>query len=353
MVLGSPRLRAALLVALVALSALLIASGCSRKKAGEISSPWPKASSEPTQTQPAKLARWPLTGVAVQEGGDATRRPMSVKIENSDASRPQIGFSAADVVYETVTEGGITRFNCIFQSTLPQTVGPVRSARLSDLWVVPQYHAIFFFSGASGSVNAAVNNAGLPNMSQDAGVSFPYSRLSSRQAPHNLVLDTAKGYQEAQKRGFEVTAAIKGLDFTYVASNATPTVNAISIPFSTVNRVRWTYDPSSRTYLRENNGKAHLDSATNQRVSARNVVVLWATYSAASKDKVGSTTYDVDLGGSGPASIFRDGQRFDGTWKADRTSPPVFVANDGTSIQLAVGNTWFQVVPTNVTIGVE
>ncbi|MGV8082374.1 MAG: DUF3048 domain-containing protein [Coriobacteriia bacterium] len=346
-------LRVGLLIAILALGVSVVASGCARKTTDEISSPWPKASSEPTVTQPAGPTRWPLTGVVVEDAASVNRRPISVKIENSDASRPQIGFGSADVVYETVTEGGITRFNCIFQSTLPPTVGPVRSARLSDLWVVPQYHAIFFFSGASASVNAAVNKAGLPNMSEDAGVSYPYSRLSSRSAPHNLVLDTAKAYQEAQKRGMPIEAAIKGLDFAYTSSEATPTATVISIPFSSANKVRWAYDAASHTYLRENNGKAHVDSASGKQIGARNVVVLWATYTAASKDKVGSTTYDVDLGGSGRASIFRDGQRLDGTWKADRTSVPVFVAEDGTTIQLGVGNTWFQVVPTDVEISVQ
>ena len=87
---------------------------------------------------------------------------------------------------------------------MPKTVGPVRSARLSDLWIVPQYHALFVFSGASYQVNSAVKRAKLPNLSQDAGVSAPYTRSSSRFAPHNLYLNTRKAYAEAAKRNMAV-----------------------------------------------------------------------------------------------------------------------------------------------------
>jgi hypothetical protein len=270
------------------------------------------------------------------------KRPLSIKIENSPAARPQTGIGSADVVYETVSEGGITRFNCIFHSKLPKRVGPVRSARLSDLWVVPQYDGLFFFSGASNSVDSRVRQAKLPNLSQDVGVSAPYSRSSARSAPHNLYLDTAKAYKAAEARKFKLTSKPRPLQFELRSAEATEPITEITIPFSQSNTVRWVYKDGK--YLRFNNGAAHKDEGLGKQVTADNVVVLWAKHTAARRDKVGSTTYDITLGGKGRVSVFRNGSRFDGTWSADRKSPPRFKDSKGRPIKLTVGRTWFQVI---------
>ena len=330
----------------------LFATGCS-KNPGGVTSAWPVANSERTVPKPSEPAVWPLTGKPAPDSASTAKRPLSVKIENSPSARPQTGLNEADVVYETIAEGGITRFNCVFQSNGISKVGPVRSARLSDLWIVPQYRALFFFSGASDSVNRAVRRAKLPDLSQDAGVSYPYSRSSQRAAPHNLYLDTKKAYEEAVKRHMAILADVPRLQFLTGSIAATPVVSSIYLPFSPANNVRWTYAPSTRVYLRANNGKKHVDAATGKQVAARNVVVMWVKYAPASHDKLGSVTYDVSLGGSGRASVFRDGQRFDGTWAATRSMPPHFKDASGQAIRLAPGNTWFQVIPLSVNISMR
>jgi hypothetical protein len=344
------RLRALVAPAALLLVVALLPTGCLPRRLAEVTSAWPIANSERVVPRPPEPVLWPLTGLVAPGVEDIARRPLSVKIENSPISRPQTGLNSADVVYESVAEGGITRFNAIFQSRTPKTVGPVRSARLSDLWIVPQYHALFVFSGASYQVNSAIRSARLPNLSQDAGVSAPYSRSSSRSAPHNLYLNTTRAYAEAAKRGMAVTEDVPRLQFSPRVASDAATITVVSIPFSYANRVSWTYRPATKQYFRVNDGKKHFDDATNTQIAANNVVVLWARYSSSSRDKLGSTTYDISLGGSGRASVFRDGKRLDGTWTADNTAPPRFTAADGTPIKLAPGNTWFQVIPLNVSI---
>jgi len=337
-------------VAIVATGMVALAlSGCSKAKP-EVTSSWPVADSERTVPQPPEPLRWPLTGLKAPSEAAIAIRPLSVKIENSPQSRPQTGLNSADVIYESVTEGGITRFNCIFQSRTPKTVGPVRSARFSDLWVVPQYHALFFFSGASTTVNHAVNVAKIPNLSQDAGIAVPYYRSSQRSAPHNLFLDTKKAYAEAKKRGFPITTDVPRLQFSPRGAETSNAVESITVPFSQANTAKWTYNAEREVYLRENNGRVHTDAATGKQVASKNVVVLWAPYRAKSRDKVGSTTYDINLGGKGRVSVFRDGNRYDGTWIADRGTPPRFKDAKGRVIKLSPGNTWFQVVPLNTNI---
>ena len=336
--------------ALLLLAVLLLLPGCLPKSPAEVTSAWPIADSERVVPRPPEPVLWPLSGLVAPDAAAIMRRPLSVKVENSPQARPQTGLNAADVVYESITEGGVTRFNAIFQSKMPRTVGPVRSARRSDLWVVPQYNALFVFSGASGQVNAAIKRASLSNLSEDAGVSAPYSRSSARSAPHNLYVNTAKAYAEAKRRGMPITDDVPRLQFRPRVSSDATTITALTIPFSYANKVKWTYKPETKQYYRINDGTKHLDAADKSQIAASNVVVMWARHSASSKDKFGSTTYDINLGGSGRAAVFRDGKRLDGTWTANNTAPPRFTAADGTPIKLAPGNTWIQVLPLNVSI---
>ena len=332
---------------------LLVAgvAGCS--PATETVPGWPASDSERTVPKPAEPIRWPLTGLDAPSAEAIRQRVVSVKIENSPAARPQSGLQQADVVYETVAEGGITRFNAMFHSQVPDPVGPVRSARLSDITIVPQYGALFVFSGASASVNSAVRSAGLENLSQDAGVTAPFFRSSARSAPHNLYahLDTVRSV--AVRRGLGGEADPTRLMFVTGSSTTTAGVSALSIdiPFSTANRVLWNYDATADAYLRTNNGRAHTDALTGEQIAARNVVVMWAQYVPQGKrDSAGSTTYDVTLKGTGKAAVFISGRRLDATWEADGSAPPTFKAADGTPIKLARGNTWFQVIDSGISI---
>jgi len=334
-----------------AMLALLVAGGCAKPAPEGIVSYWPTAERERIVAKPVEPPSWPLTGLAAPDADAVKQRIISVKIENSPQARPQTNLQRADVVYESIAEGGVTRFNAMFHSQTPEDAGPVRSARLSDLHIVPQYGALFVFSGASTSVNSAIRRTEIENLSEDAGVSYPYYRSSQRAAPHNLFVVFSKAREEAKRRGMPTTRDNKGLVFDKRASaEATPSVRSIDIPFSQANRVRWTYDAKSNTYFRENNGKVHTDRATGKQITASNVVVLWAKHEAATRDKFGSVTYRITLTGTGRCSVFRDGQRYDGTWSAAADAPPTFKAEDGAQIKLTPGNTWIQVVQTTVNI---
>lgn len=339
---------------LVVLSLVLFgAAGCGGKEA-EVVSSWPDAIGERPSEKPPEPVLWPLTGLEAPSAEALAARVVSIKVENSREARPQTNLQAADVVYETVTEGGITRFNALFHSQAPEVVGPVRSARLSDMDIVPQYKALFCFSGASAAVNAKVRASGIDNLSEDAGVTKPFTRSGDRPRPHNLYTSVVELRAEGERRGMATTAQVTGLAFARRSETATGTpVASVDVPFSSYNKVTWNYDSASNSYLRVNNGTPFTDKATGQQVSARNVVVVWAKYTAASRDKAGSTTYDISLVGNGRASVFRDGQVFNGTWEGSADAPPVFKAEDGTQIELRPGNTWLQVVDTSVNIAMK
>ncbi len=245
--------------------------------------------------------------LASEDGDPIGRRPVAVKIENTSASRPQSGLNSADVVYESVTEGGITRFNAIFHTDLEGVVGNIRSARLSEAKIVPQYDALLVFSGASGTVHGKLRAAGVDDLSEDAGVTSIYFRSNERRSPHNLYAEMEEVYPAAEARGMSIEGAPRPFQFSRGSGDSSLTATAVKIPFSDENRATWTYDPESETYLRETNGRVHTDAETGEQVSADNVVVMWAKYSAASRDTVGSVTYDIGLVGEGRGTVFRDG----------------------------------------------
>jgi hypothetical protein len=364
---------------------------------------------EPVVTEPAiepapqqqAVYFLPYTGLPVEDAKNINRRPLSIKIENSPASWPQSGLNSADIVYETRVEGGMSRFNCIFQSIIPDEVGPVRSARLSDAWIVPQYDALFYYSGSNSEVKARLNAA---------DVTFGPSgdllhRVGFKSAPHNLYMDVSGAYKAAKKKDIELNVELKPLYFGFdrttdgaisgsaivpivsdaaisggaVSSSAVSSPDADSsegavetspaavqplegftgkptesVSLDFFSEAKWTWDAETGVWLRSTGGNKHLDGATEERLYTDNVVVMYAEYPRASKlDPAGSPTYDTNLGGEGKAMLFRDGYVYDCTWKADKNTPPSLFDESGAQLPLKQGKTWFEVPPTsgmNVTV---
>ncbi|MCL1847905.1 MAG: DUF3048 domain-containing protein [Coriobacteriia bacterium] len=293
---------------------------------------------------------YPLTGLPAPDMASRLVRPLSVKIENVPEVRPQLGISSADVVYETATEGGITRFNCIYQSTIPDEVGPIRSARNSDVSLVPQYDALFFISGANKVVLSEIAAAGLADMSYTR-VPGIYHRVSFAEAPHNLYLYLDEVYAVAESIGLETTVdTVPELEFLAEFPQHTPDAQTITVPFSDYYVAQWSWSADDQVYYRS------MDSNTTDvdgtPVVASNVVVLWIPYVPLPHVLEGQT-FAIDMAGSGDASLFIAGKRYDGTWESDGVSPPRFKDAEGNSILLAPGKTWFQVLDIGQTIQVS
>lgn len=346
---SSKRIILMLALALVLVATAGVLSGCKKKvDPPKVVENIPEQS-QPEPPPPPEPIYWPYTGLEAPSETDAQKRPLSIKIENSNVARPQMGIASADVVYETETEGGITRFNCIFQSELPKRVGPVRSVRHSDLWVIPQYDGLFFFSGGKDELVRKVT-ADNVSMSHSAAANL-YKRVSFRRSPHNLYLDLEDAYSVAEGKGYAITTNRAGLAYGEPDLSAVQNATTVNIPFSGYATIEWTYDAEQGVYLRSNNGKAHLDADGDRRISAKNVVVMWADYPRApGSDASGPTTYDVVLGGSGTAAIFKNGNRTDVTWTAERNEPPSFKDASGNAVTLSPGKTWFEVVMKKVVI---
>ena len=340
----------------VVLMGTMVMSGCAEAEAEPLPEPVvivaPKVVAEPEpepEPEPPPITL-PLSGIEVTDENDPLlhTRPLSVKIENTPESRPALGITRADVVYETLTEGGITRFNALFHSDIPEEIGSVRSARNSDITIVPEYDAIFVFSGTNSLVWADLGNTWINYMEEGTSGRALY-RIGHKAAPHNLYLKTELAFERAEERGYQLyTPWPKGLMYGENDVSKLGDENdaiEIFVPFSgSLFDVTWTYDPEAGNYLRFIRGQAQCDEADSSlQIAAENVILLSVPYRNAPDVPGKGQTYNLDMTGSGDAIVFRDGVRIDCTWQTDGTHPPLFTDKDGNPVLVKPGKTWFQV----------
>jgi hypothetical protein len=298
----------------------------------------------PTTTQAPPVA--PLTGLVDPSGASLTRPAMTVKVENTPDSRPQAGIDQADVVYEEVVEGNITRFVTIFNSRIPDTIGPVRSVRQQDPDIVWPIGGIFAYSGGTqdnvdlinaAPVNAVDETAGKPNgaMVRNAPGQPP------RDAPHNLY---AIGPRLLDLGG---TPKPPPPLFQYLPATAPPAVGtpvqSARIGFVQGYDPTYTWDAGSHTWKRSQSG-VPFTVVGGAQVAPANVVVQFTDYAGVSN---GQTV------GQGEVWIFSDGVLRKGTWmRPDKTQPARYVDAAGQPLLLRPGSTWVELLPTGAPVDV-
>ncbi|MCL2110872.1 MAG: DUF3048 domain-containing protein [Clostridiales bacterium] len=344
-----PRALPALLLA-ISLGASVAIAGCSAPAPAEplpppvVVAPEPIPEPEP-EPEPEFTAWLPFNGEGVDEDDPRlTLRPLAVKIENSPSSRPSMGLSYADVVYETITEGGITRFCAIFHSFLPNETGSTRSARNSDISIVPQYDGLFVFSGTNSVVWQLVRSTIRSHLSEgNAGPAF--YRVQQKVAPHNLYFSPELGYERFEELGHEIETdgTVRELLFgeNDLAGLGGSRAHELYVPFSApIFNVTWLYEEEEGAYFRYIDGVEQVDeSDATKQVRAENVVILSAAYLAGG----GNGTFILNLNGEGDAILFQDGMRVEATWHTDGTHPPILKDKNGDTLYFKPGQTWFQV----------
>jgi hypothetical protein len=297
--------------------------------------PPPTVTPEGSEASDGELVEHPLTGVLIEEVPD--RPALIVKVSNSPEARPQTGLDLADVVFEELTEGGVTRFITVLHSQLPEVVGPVRSARPVDLQVVSGFgQPGFASSGARPEVRAALGTAaavaiveGAPGFYRDDGryASHPF-------APHDLFLEVATAVDTVEARG-AVHLGDLGWRFSDEPPAGGSPAIALEVPMSRAYATGWVYDPGADRYRREQNGEVARVTGSG-RIGAANVVVL------AARHYVGASGYpETDILGGGEALVLRDGRRYEARWdKPTATSPLRILGTDGEPFPFARGPTW-------------
>jgi Protein of unknown function (DUF3048) N-terminal domain/Protein of unknown function (DUF3048) C-terminal domain len=297
---------------------------------------------------PAVPVTWPLTGVAVPEV--AKRPALAVKIENPKEVRPQTGLDQADIVWEEVVEGGITRLVAVYQSVVPGEVGPIRSVRPMDPAIVGPLHGIVAFSGGQAGFVNALKAAGVQTISQDAGNDGFY-RTKARRAPHNVFGTPAKFWAQADADHQAAPAVpfsfARHAEQATAAASGTPAA-AVAITMSGYSHPGWTWDAASGTWLRTESGAAAM-AASGARLAVTNVITMRVVLvDSGTRDPAGSVVPETQLVGGGEAMVATGGKTIPATWKKDATTGPLtFTGADGQVVKLAPGKTWVELVPTS------
>ncbi|MHB9111253.1 MAG: DUF3048 domain-containing protein [Thermoleophilia bacterium] len=296
-------------------------------------------------TPPPPEYRCPLDGSETTSFAATEKRPVLVQVDNAPAARPQSGLSMADIVYEAMAEGDVTRFSAIFACREVDSVGPVRSARLINLELVPEYTALLANSGSSRGVSDALEAAALPNINHP---SYPdaYWRVDDRIAPHNMMTSTADIRAAAESSG--IPAAYKVTSLIFKDDSPAPSVTNIGVPYSGIVDVEYRYDPGTNGWLRSISGEPHMDALTGTQIAPRNVIIQYVNISESDieEDAGGNMGLDFGLQGTGRVQVFRDGQLVEGAWeRAGESSVTMYLDATGKPILLNRGLTFVQLVP--------
>ncbi len=331
-----------------------------------------------------KTAACPINGMFYTEQEKAiweTRRPLAVMIENHADSRPQSGLSSADVVYESVVEGGITRFMGVFYCGIAAksvNLAPVRSAREHYLGWVQEYDALYNHVGGAGLCNdptvderakalCHIQQYKIKDMDQ-FGISFPtcyrnYDRLDHEVATeHTMVCVTDKLLSLAKQKGWtNVDAAGVSWDKNFqpwkfkndAKENERGTATSISFSawkgYERDYGVKWDYDKVANVYKRTNGGAPHMDLETKQQLTAKAVAILFAKETGP-VDSHGHLLY-ANLG-SGEGIVFQDGKATKAVWKKEtRTARTKFYdASTNKEIEFTRGQIWIEMLPTGTPV---
>lgn len=309
----------------------------------------------PTATIPPRPGNEnPLTGLSVDDPLVLQRRPVHVRIGNDPAARPQAGLSDADLVYEEVVEWWVTRYTAVYLSKAPQTVAPIRSARLINTQLTQQYGAALVNSGGSDGVRWELSQLPIVNLDEYFWPQ-PYFYRENEGWQTRLAVNLEAAHQLMEREGMEAPVLLRGFVFSDESMTGDP-AETILIPYpKRSSLVEWRYDPDSGRYLRWVSGEPMVDFANNLQISAANVIVYYAEHLPTDivEDSNGATSIRIIVNGEGRAQVFRDGVVVEGLWLTDGSQTPIIVFANGEPIPLKRGNSWIEVVPTDYEVVIE
>jgi hypothetical protein len=319
----------------------LAAAACGGSGGGGASGDSGKQASTTTTEAPPVA---PLTGLPDPTGAAQGRPVLSVKIENTAQARPQAGIEAADVVWDEVVEGQITRLLAMFQSRTTEVVGPIRSVRLTDPLIVWPVGGIFAYSGGAPYATNAIREAPV-TLVDEASAGDAMYRDSSRRAPQNLFGRPdalfAKGGQPVPPPAL----------FTYRAEGEAATgtpATGVSIGFARGYDVTYSWDANANAWPRSS-ASGPFRARSGAQIAPQNVVILKVVYAGG----LGEIGAEAQLVGQGEAVVLTGGQAVTGTWsRADKASPIRLLGPDGAPIGLTPGSTWVELPDTSYAVTV-
>ena len=300
--------------------------------------------------------RNPLTGLIVADPATLQRRPLAIKISNSPAQwvRPQSGLMDADMVWEHITEGLITRFTMIVYGSTPPNVGPIRSARLIDLELPAMFDASLVYSGASVGVSRKLTSSDFSTRIYYSWFPGYYRTGENKPYEHTLYARPAELWAGLEERDLNVPPTFtSNMQFSNIPPENGSPATGVTIDYDW-ELMAWQYDEETGRYFRWSGGQPHIDANYGEQVNVANVIIVFANHAEdadiceeARNGVCVALSVQAQIWDQGPLMILRDGQRYEGSWRrTNRSDMLTFYDLAGNPIPLQLGNSWVQVVPT-------
>ena len=287
-------------------------------------------------TEPQKFYSQ-ITGEEVSE--DISNRPiLGVMIENSAEARPQTGLDSAGIVFEAVTEGGITRYLALYQEDMPKEVGPVRSVRPHFVSWLYGLDASVAHVGGSYKALQLVDELHAKTLTQFK-YTEPYRRISERAAPHNVYAST-KALRDLQEELKHKKAQFNDIPRSDDSPAEMPDAKNIAINFSSATyAAEFRYNKKTNSYTRYLAGAPHIDAATGKPITVKNVIVIQVK---------GHNSDTIKAVGNGEAWLFKNGTVQKIHWvKAGDSERIKFVDDTKNEVSLNRGDSWIAALTEN------
>ncbi|MGD6796033.1 DUF3048 domain-containing protein [Metabacillus indicus] len=322
------------------LAAVMLLALCTACVKEESSVPKPSVIKQEPSAPAEEISIYPLTGLPSENLGN---RAFAVMINNHPAARPQSGLHKADIVYEVLAEGSITRFLAIYQSELPEMIGPVRSAREYYVDLADGYNAFFISHGWSPQARELLedgNHDFLNGMFYDGTL---FERADFRKAPHNSYISSENIKKGAELNKADLLQKPDPLPFMKAAEGnklqrESAAKAVIRYDKSGTFESQFIYDKQSQTYFRYSNEQTK-DLQSDEAVAPSNVLIAEMTHEI--MDKQGRRSINLTEGGK--AILLQHGVSREVEWRnADGRILPYL---NGEQVKLVPGKTWISIVP--------
>jgi len=278
----------------------------------------------------------------VLSGREGANGPvLVVKIDDTTQAHPQIGLEDADIVYIEQVEGGLTRLAAVFSSVIPQRIGPVRSARISDIEIMSQFGRVAFaYSGAQRKLLPVIASANLQDLGAQRQSPTIFTTDPNRVQPYAMVLRADLLMQKVKDDAYQVDSAKSvGFKFGPLQEGGTETSKAVMHWPAATYSANWSVE-ENRWMLSHNNSVNLADSGIVLGPTTLVIQMVSITPSEYN-DKVGGVTPFSQTVGTGKAYVLRDGQRFVTTWsRATADDGTTFSFADGTVMNFDPGQIW-------------
>lgn len=333
------------------ISISFIFAGCT-KKSDPITTPAPA----PNQSAPTKIIPPVVPSqkyFSIYTGEEVKKEVLDniavlAIVENSVDARPQSGLNNADIVYETLSEGGIPRFIALFQKNKAEKIGPIRSARSYFLDISKEYNLPFAHCGGSEEALIKIKNEKLMSMNEIAYGST-YWRDKDRKAPHNLYTSTEKLRELIKAKNFIKAPTTKlKFDKNYWESDNLSKATDVHLKINRFYNTSYTY--KNNLYYKSMDGTASTNKGDNLPLAFKNIVVQITSIKLQSD----GNHLDIALVGKGDGYVISNGKYTKMHWsKKDSNSQTYLTDEKGNSLPLSPGNTWWNIVDKSTVINIK